>query len=132
MEHLSDHDIDIAYITETWLKSDKNEITSEIKGYGYELKHNVRNDPVKERGGGVGFAIRSTLVATQLPSKSFASFEHAINKLSCVNNKKIILISIYRLQDVPISLFYEEFTVLLEIYSVLSESLILAGDINTM
>ena len=130
MEHLSDHDIDIAYITETWLKSDKNEITSEIKGYGYELKHNVRNDPVKERGGGVGFAIRSTLVATQLPSKSFASFEHAISKLSCVNNKKIILISIYRLQDVPISLFYEEFTELLEIYSVLSESLIIAGDIN--
>ena len=30
-------------IGETWLKSDKNEITSLVKTYGYTLLHNRRN-----------------------------------------------------------------------------------------
>ncbi len=40
MEFLIDHNTDIAFITETWLKSDKNSVTAEIKNYGFELKIN--------------------------------------------------------------------------------------------
>ena len=95
MEFLIDHNTDIAFITETWLTSDKNSVTAEIKNYGFELKHNIRKDREKEVGGGVGIIIRSSLVSTQMPSKQFQSFEHVIIKLSCSNNKKVLLISIY-------------------------------------
>ena len=130
MEFLIDHNTDIAFITETWLKSDKNSVTAEIKNYGFELKHNIRKDREKEVGGGVGIIVKSSLVSTQMSSKQFQSFEHVLIKLSCSNNKKILLISIYRLQNISISVFYEEFTELLEMYTVLNNDFIIAGDIN--
>ena len=130
MEYLSDHNADIAFITETWLKSDKNSVTAEIKNHGYKLKHNIRKDPDKDRGGGVGILVKSTLSPTQISSKHFDSFEHVVIKLPCSNNRNIWLISIYRLQHVPVSVFHEEFTELLEMYTVLNDDFIIAGDIN--
>lgn len=130
MEYLTDHNADIAFITETWLKSDKNSVTADIKNYGYELKHNIRKDREKEGGGGVGILVKASLVPTQMSSKHFESFEHVLIKLPCSNNKNILLISIYKLQNVPISVFHEEFTELLEIYTVLNNDFIIAGDIN--
>jgi len=130
MEHVSDHDPDVAFVTETWLKSDKNKITAEIKTYGYDLKHCIRNDPEKDRGGGVGILVRSTLSVTQVSTKSFTSFEHVVVKLPCSNKKTIFLISIYRLLYIPVSIFHDEFSELLEIYTVLNDDFIIAGDIN--
>ncbi len=130
MEHVTDHNADVAFITETWLKSDKNKVTAEIKSYGYELKHNIRKDPEKEKGGGVGILVRSTLSVTQLTSRSFTSFEHVVIKLKCSNRKRILLISIYRLLYVPVAIFHEEFAELLEMYTVLNDDFIIAGDIN--
>ena len=130
MEHVSDHDPDVAFVTETWLKSDKNKITAEIKTYGYDLKHCIRNDPEKDRGGGVGILVRSTLSVKQVSTKSFTSFEHVVIKLHCSNKKTIFLISIYRLLYIPVAIFHDEFSELLEIYTVLNDDFIIAGDIN--
>ena len=130
MEHLSDHECDIAFFTETWLTLERNRITADIKDHGFTLKHNIRNNPEKERGGGVGIAFKSTFSPTQVVSKLFTSFEHTVVKLPCVNNKSIILISIYRLQYVPIATFLDEFADLLEMYTVLHNSFVIAGDIN--
>ena len=41
MEYLIDHNADVAFTIETWLKSDKNKVTADIKSYGYTLKHNI-------------------------------------------------------------------------------------------
>ena len=130
MEYLIDHNADVGFTIETWLKSDKNKVTADIKSYGYTLKHNIRKDPEKDRGGGVGIIVRSTLSVTQLSSKSFTSFEHVAIKLNCTNKKKILLISIYRLLYVPVAVFLEEFPELLEIYTMMNEDFIIAGDIN--
>ena len=130
MEHMIDHSADVGFTIETWLKSDKNKVTADIKSYGYTLKHNIRKDPEKDRGGGVGIIVRSTLSVTQLSSKSFTSFEHVAIKLNCTNKKKILLISIYRLLYVPVAVFLEEFPELLEIYTMMNEDFIIAGDIN--
>ena len=130
LDHLSAHDVDIAFITETWLKSDKNCVSAEVKQGGFTLKHNIRNDPNKKRGGGVGILAKSSYTLDQMASQSFTSFEHTIVRLHCTNNKIIILISIYRLQHIPISLFHKEFTELLEIYTILDASIIIAGDVN--
>ena len=130
MEYMIDHNADVGFTIETWLKSDRNKVTADIKSHGYILKHNIRKDPEKDRGGGVGIIVRSTLSATQLSSRSFTSFEHVAIKLNCTNKRKILLISIYRLLYVPVAVFLEEFPELLELYTILNEDFIIAGDIN--
>ena len=72
MEHLLDGDPDVAFITETWLTSEKNSITASIKTYGYNLVHRPRKDREKERGGGVGILVRSTIQNKTIPCKEFS------------------------------------------------------------
>ena len=107
MDYILDRNSDIVFIIETWLKSDKNNITADMKNFGYQFKHNIRNDPGKERVGGVGILLKSTLSPTQISSKMFCSFEHTVVKLPCADNGHIMLISIYRLLYIPISVFHE-------------------------
>ena len=49
MEHLVDSDSSVVFLGETWLKSDKNEITALVKTYGY-TRHNRRKNRAKEIG----------------------------------------------------------------------------------
>ena len=130
MEHVIDHNADVIFVTETWLKSDRKKITSEIQNYGYRLKHCIRKDDFKDRGGGVGIIVRSSLSVTQISNKSFTSFEHVIVKLQCTRKQTLLFIAIYRLQYVPITVFYDEFPELLEMYTVSNDNFVIAGDIN--
>ena len=95
MEYVLDRESDIVFLTETWLQSDANSITAEIKTYGYKLLHDRRKDRAKERGGGVGIMIKAGLAAKQQPARHFESFEHTIVNLSLTNKKRLILISIW-------------------------------------
>ena len=63
MEHILDSNCDIVFLTETWLQTDKNAITAELKTYGYELLHNRRKDRAKVGGEGVGVLLRKGLLA---------------------------------------------------------------------
>ena len=130
MNVLADHESDIVFFTETWLTDERNKITSDIKDHGYTLKHNIRLDRDKDRGGGVGIAFRSTLRPVQIVSKFFSSFEYTAVRLPCKDNNTLILISVYRLQDIDVSIFLDEFSDLLEMHTVLHDSFIIAGDIN--
>ena len=130
MEHIIDRKSDIIFLTETWLKSDRNAITAEIKTYGYELLHDRRKGRGKERGGGVGILVISTITPKQLPTKHFASFEYTVAKISLMNKKTMFLIVIYRLQFVATAMFIEEFTELLSFYAVSNDDFVIAGDIN--
>ena len=69
MEHLTDSNPDLIFLTETWLTSEKSNITAEVKEYGYELLHKIRKNKEKDRGGGVGVLLRSTIAGKQVPSK---------------------------------------------------------------
>ena len=82
MEHVIDEDADVVIITETWLKSNTNEVTSAVKDYGYELYHNHRKDRAKIGGGGVGVIARKTITMKQIKGKQFQSFEHTLVKCS--------------------------------------------------
>ena len=130
MEHLLDRNSDVVFITETWLSSEKNNITADVKTYGYELIHKIRKDRSKERGGGVGIIVRSTIPGKPLPCNDFCSFECNIVKIPLKDNKFIVLISVYRLQFIPVSEFISEFSDLLETYAVLNEYFVIAGDVN--
>ena len=125
-----DRQSDIVFLTETWLQSDNNSITAEAKTYGYKFLHDRRKDREKEGGGGVGILVKDSLSAKQLPVKHYKSFEQTIVKITLSHNKTLFLITVYRLQYVETSTFIDEFTDLLNEYSVTNENLVIAGDVN--
>ena len=130
MEHILDLDSDVVFVTETWLESDNNAVTAEIKTYGYQLLHDRRKEREKDRGGGVGIMVKSNRIVKHLRIKHYKSFEHTIVKLSTQKNKSMLLIAVYRLLSVTTSIFMEEFADLLDLYIVPNEDFIIAGDIN--
>ena len=130
MEHLTDQNPDVIFLTETWLTSEKNNITAEIKEYGYLPLHKIRKNREKDRGGGVGILVKSSISGKQLVSKDHHSFEYNVVTLPLKNNSKMTLITVYRLQFVSVAEFIEEFEELLEKYTVLSEDFVIAGDVN--
>ena len=130
MEHLTDNRPEIVFLTETWLTSEKNKITAEVKEYGYELLHKIRKNRRKERGGGVGVLIRANITGKQLLSKEFHSFEHCVVRIPLNNKESMILITVYRLQYVPVGEFLDEFEEILEKYAILQNEFIIAGDVN--
>ena len=130
MEYVLDRESDIVFLTETWLQSDANSITAEIKTYGYKLLHDRRKDRGKERGGGVGIMIKAGLAAKQQPARHFESFEHTIVNLSLTNKKRLILISIYRVLFVAEKVFLNDIAELFDEFVVSNEHFIIAGDVN--
>ena len=130
MEHILDRNSDIVFLTETWLQSDNNAITAKVKTYGYKLVHNRRKDRAKEGGGGVGVLVKNSVSAKQLPVKHYSSFEHTVVKIQLINKKSLFVITVYRLQEVAFSTFFDEYTELLNLYVVSNEHFVIAGDIN--
>ena len=63
MEHVVDNNADVMLISETWLKSRKNDVTGMVKQYGYILHHSIRKGRRKETGGGVGILVRKSFKA---------------------------------------------------------------------
>ena len=130
MEHVLDHDADVMLISETWLRSKKNNVTATIDQYGYKLHHTIRKDRTKELGGGVGVLVKECLTTKQIKVKQFQSFEHCVVKVCLQDSKWVTFITIYRLDYEAIDLFFTEFTELLELYTVSNGKCIIGGDIN--
>ena len=61
MEHVIDCDADVMLLSETWLKSKRNNVTAAVKEYGYTLRHCIRSNRAKETGGGVGVLVKTSL-----------------------------------------------------------------------
>ena len=87
-EHIIDRDSEVVFLTETWLESDKNSVTAEVKSYGYRLLHVRRKDRNKETGGGVGILVKTKIKAKQHQVKHYSSFEHSIVKLPLKKKNK--------------------------------------------
>ena len=101
-----------------------------IKTYGYTLLHDRRRGREKEVGGGVGIAIKTSMMGKHLKGRAFSSFEYSMISVKLTNNTKLILVSIYRWLSIAGGVFISEFTELLEMLSVRAEEFILTGDVN--
>ena len=130
MEHLLDRDPSIVFLSETWLESKNNKVTSLVKDYGYELLHNFRKNREKETGGGVGILIKFDLKYKRVHHKQFQSFEHIVLKILVSDKTPLLLVSIYRVLFVPVTVFLDEIVKLFEMLVTRKENFILAGDIN--
>ena len=129
LQVLSDEDIDIACFQETWFSSETNAITSIIKEAGYNIVHVFRTD---KKGAGVAVIWKNKLDSLKqickIKTKDYISLQY-----QCIvfNFKpKIIIISIYRLQEIPFKQFLDDFEDLINDHFNNTHSLILIGDIN--
>ena len=130
MEHIVDCSADIVFVTETWLTSQCNDVTANIYTYNYHLHHVIRKDGIKKCGGGVGILCLKKNHLRGIKSPVFQSFEHCIFSLAKSKHDKIILVSVYRLQHMPFSLFLQEFPLLLEMLCSMNCLLLIGGDMN--
>jgi hypothetical protein len=128
MEHVTDINADVMFLSETWLRSRRSNITATVEEFGYKLHHSIRKNRAKETGGGVGVLVKKTLDVKKVKAKQFQTFEHHAVKIKVRENKWVTFVSIYRLDYEPIDVFFTEFTQLLEL--TISEKCIIAGDIN--
>ena len=116
MEHLTDCDQSIVFLSETWLKTNKNHVTTLLRTYGYILLHDRRKDRNKELGGGgVSILLKLGICYKRINYIVFYSFEHIVVKISLKHNKSLILVSIYKVLFIFVSIFLEEITQLFEI-----------------
>ena len=130
LQVLHDEKIDIACIQETWLSSESNLITSIIKQAGFNICHVFRSE---KRGAGVAIIWRERLQSiTQLckiKTKTYGSFQYQCMVFNL--KPKLLIISIYRLQEISFTQFLIDLEDLLSNHFSNSHSFILLGDFNT-
>ena len=135
-DFVTDHNIDLMVLTETWLKGDDrdNVILAELQPPGYTIKHKARQG----RGGGVAIMHPSTLSVTRAEHSvssppQYASFE----ELQCLVHTvpAVRLAVIYRpppskTNGLNYKTFYAEIGNYIEQLVLTPGALVIAGDFN--
>ena len=130
MDHLLLNKPNLISITETWLTSETNTVTADIKDYGYKFYHKIRNSKLKIKGGGVGTMVQSDIDGRSIPTKDYNSFECSITRVPLTGSKHLLMVVVYRLQYVPITEFLVEFEDMLDHITTLYDDVVIAGDVN--
>ena len=126
MSVLIDNEVDVALFQETWFSSQSNSTTSIIKSYGFNIQHAFR----EKVGAGVAIVWRNNVdKQVHCTSNSF-NFESLQYQTATFNGKfKMVIICIYRLQEVPIRTFIKELNYLISKQNP-AYPIVLAGDFN--
>lgn len=129
LQILTDMNIDIALINETWFDSEAGLFSKRIKETGYNLYHDYRTS---KRGGGVAILYRNNLSIKEREASvtKYESFEFVSILLRLKSTENILLISVYRKQEIPYSVFQDEWNVFLDNYIDKNVSLLVVGDLN--
>ena len=128
-ELLSDSNIDVCLLTETWLRKGDSSKIAEIKDLGYNIKHHSRAG----RGGGVAIAYKKHLKFTQRTTKAFKSFEHIESVVKSQSGELLRFCCVYRsctAKQSNVPQFCQDFDDYLESLMQLPGKLIIAGDFN--
>ena len=106
LQVFEDNNIQIACICETWFDSSNGKFTSTIKEAGFDIIHAHRED---KRGGGTAVIYKKTLKAKkgEASTSEFLSFEYSYIYLNRSPKSKILLLCLYRKQEVSCNTFHE-------------------------
>ena len=132
-DYITENNLDIIGITETWLRSSTPASTiAEITPPGYTLEHIPR--PSGGKGGGVGLIFRDSFKARKETTCSYSSFEHMIVTLSH-RSCTYTFVVLYRTPTVKkngptLATFLEEFPKFLENVLLQRNTLVIIGDFN--
>ena len=101
--------ISISCVTETWFQKKNGTFSKRIRDAGFTLHHSFREN---KRGGGCAIMYKKHLLLKKGDSSSteYLSFEYAYIILSIMSGRKVVIICIYRKQEVMFSEFIEECT----------------------
>ena len=94
----------MAFFTETWFDSETSNLTKAIKDAGYNLIHTYRENKC---GGGVAVIYKDNVKVKygEASCIKFKSFEYSFVQLALLSKSKVIIVCIYRLQEVPCKQF---------------------------
>ena len=130
-DYITYHDVDIMFLTETWLSSDDDAVIGECTPPGYTFLNVPRVST--NRGGGIGvlFKTHHKLRLKQVDCFN-STFEH-----TCVTNSSssINFIIVYRpppssVNNFKLSTFLHEFDLFIDVITLLPGKLLLLGDFN--
>ena len=124
---MQDDCIDIALITESWLKSQKNHITFLLKESGLNICHFNR---IFKTGGGVAIISKCKFASKFQKNCEFSSFEVIIQSFAVKNSSNLTFIVVYRHKAEKVATFFEEFHNFLEYVNLKFKNVIIAGDFN--
>ena len=117
--------LDVLFLTETWLKSDGNVILAPACPPNYSFIHSVREG---KRGGGLANIFSNVLKFKSLSLGSFSSFEYQATILD--NKSPVLMISVYRPPKCSKALFLTEIAELLSICATNHNKTLITGDVN--
>lgn len=124
---MEDEDIDAAAVVETWMVSQKNNITAMLREAGYKMQHFNRES---QRGGGVALIYRAEYDCVKTKCLNFTSFECLLVTIGGQSKAGITFVIIYRLGKLPTTLFLEEIYSFIEDVQRNFNFYILCGDFN--
>ena len=133
LSYLSDNDVDIAFISETWLPNINCAQTHIINTESDYCIHHTIKPPVQGVGG-VGFLMKKSLVTRPFKiNQTFPSFEFScISIPNPVSNSSefAVLITIYRFHLNTMVPFFIDFDSFLNFLTLQASDVIVGGDFN--
>ena len=126
-EYLSDLNVDICCLTETWLRKGDTSKIVEIRKLGYQLFPQSRAG----RGGGVAIAYQKHVQVSKVTSRVFKSFEHVECLVKSASNDLLRVCCLYRSgTSSNVTEFCVDFDNYLECLLNLPGKLLICGDFN--
>lgn len=127
---MEDNLIDFCFITESWLKTQYNFVTSTLNEAGFQITHCVRSN---KKGGGVAIISKQTFVSKYEKMLDYSTFECVIQSFRVENNPiNLTIVVIYRPDSHSdnINTFLDEFYNLTEYVQLNFKHFIICGDLN--
>ena len=131
-EYITDNNLDVFALTETWLKSADQTVIAELVPSGYSIQQSPR--PSSSRGGGVAVIHRDSINVSSSECQSFRSFEYIERKITSRSSSYIFVV-VYRpppstRNSLTVPLFLEEFGKYLESVLITRSKILICGDFN--
>ena len=121
---ITDHNLDLLHLTETWLDMSNTAALIETCPPDYSFHHSARQE---KRGGGIATIYSKKISCTKVDLGKFSSFEYLALVLS--TEPALLTVTIYR-PPRHIALFLPEFSELAAYITTKYDSIILNGDFN--
>ena len=124
---LHDEDIDFAAVTETWMTTQSNSLTAELKARGYSIYHYNRDI---KKGGGVALIFKNHFEIVNAKTYNFETFECIHVSIKSTIGKPLNFIVIYRYCELTPSRFLTEIHDFIDSIFINFRNVIFLGDFN--
>ena len=125
---LDDKCVSVACVTESWFDTKNGVFSKTLKDAGYKLHHAFR----EKRGGGVAIVYKNNMTVKDggASCDRYLSFEYAFVTITLQTKQRMVLVCIYRNQEITFSIFQDELSSFIEQTVFKGDSTVIVGDFN--